>query len=105
MGGVPGRVFRARSLASQPAIPAAPVDRHGADPVERTTGCVRQLWSGLRRVTYLPVTTPNTRRRGNHGWLDVGDAPDSDGLGEMADGDALGEGVVVGVDEWLACGI
>jgi hypothetical protein len=41
----------------------------------------------------------------------VGDAADSDGLGETVDGDKLdvdvdvGVGDVVGVGEWLMCGV
>jgi hypothetical protein len=40
----------------------------------------------------------------------VGDAADSDGLGETVDGDELDVGVgvgdeVVGVGEWLMCGV
>lgn len=45
----------------------------------------------------------------DHGWLDVGDAADSDGLGETLDSDELdvgvGVGEVVGVGEWLMRGV
>ena len=90
----------------KPTRAASGVDRHGADPVGRTTGCVRQLRSGLHRSPHLPAGRdaehPAAR---DHGWADVGDAADSDGLGEMADGDGLGVGEVVGVGDWLVRGI
>ena len=45
-------------------------------------------------------------RCGDHGRLDVGDAADSDGLGETVDGDELGVvlGVVLGVAEVVGVG-
>jgi hypothetical protein len=62
----------------------------------------------------VPVSNWQQRsgRYRDHGWLDVGDAADSDGLGETVDSDELdvdvGVGVgdeVVGVGEWLTRGV
>jgi hypothetical protein len=43
----------------------------------------------------------------DHGWLDVGDPADADGLGaaDPMDGDRLGVGEVAGVGERLGCGV
>ena len=60
--------------------------------------------SDIRATPITPPVIPPGRRR-DHGWLDVGDAADSDGLGETVDGDELGVDEVVGVGERLMRGI
>jgi hypothetical protein len=89
--------------------------------ITRTPSCahIEQFWrprgyrAAFRRSTLLTAIVPvgNRPQRSrvvqDHGWLDVGDAVDGDGLGagEMVDGDGLGAGEVAGVGERLVRGV
>ena len=57
----------------------------------------------------LPSTA--LRTPADHGLVEVGEAPDSDddddgdGMGDVVDADGLAAAEVVGVGEWLLCGV
>ena len=53
----------AQHPALKPPQATVDVDRHGTDPVERTTGCVLQPQPGFHRVNTLPVATQNGQAR------------------------------------------